>query len=248
MGVSFIICAYNEEKYIFHCLHSIKQACVQHMETHKYFKHEIILVDNNSTDWTVQQATYVGVLFHGPIKGIQVISETKQGIAAAREAGRKKAQFEILVFLDADTIMPGPQWIEEMLRTMSKPNVVACSGPIHYYDGGKFVNFGEKIFYPIARLLSHKMPTLQGGNYAIKNYACVEGFDTNLEYWGEDTAAAIQARKHGKVILNPKMVMHASARKFKQDGLFKTIGLYILNHFYLNIRGKPFNKEYKNFR
>ncbi len=45
MKISLVICAYNEEKYIGACLESV-------LKNAKEKLHEIIVVDNNSTDKT----------------------------------------------------------------------------------------------------------------------------------------------------------------------------------------------------
>lgn len=58
---------------------------------------EILVVDNDSTDQTAQIAS---------ASGARVIHEPEHNIAAVRNAGAKAASGEVLVFLDADTLVP----------------------------------------------------------------------------------------------------------------------------------------------
>ncbi len=58
MHVSIIIPAFNEERLIESCLHSIREALS--FSQHFNFTHEIIVVDNNSTDSTASLAKAAG--------------------------------------------------------------------------------------------------------------------------------------------------------------------------------------------
>ncbi|MBN1797655.1 MAG: glycosyltransferase [Spirochaetales bacterium] len=85
--VSVIIPTLNQEKLIGKCIESL--LCQSYQQS----LIEIIVVDNGSTDKTVDIAKKY------PVK---LISETKKGPAAARNAGIKIATGEILIFLDHD--------------------------------------------------------------------------------------------------------------------------------------------------
>lgn len=94
MLVSIIIPCYNVENYIAACIESaLKQT---HPET------EIICIDNNSTDKTVETLRSYKAKY--PEK-IQLLSETKQGAPAARNLGLQAAKGEWIQFLDADDIL-----------------------------------------------------------------------------------------------------------------------------------------------
>lgn len=86
--ISVIIPAYNEEEYLKKAVHSVKNQT--------YPNKEIIVVNNLSDDKTGEQVkpyTY----YHVYLK--------KKGVSIARNTGVKLAHGEILVFLDADSIM-----------------------------------------------------------------------------------------------------------------------------------------------
>ncbi|MCC6915927.1 glycosyltransferase [Nitrosomonas sp.] len=94
MHISFIIPAFNEAQLIEPCLRSIADAVAVN-QSYGY-THEVIVVDNNSTDNTAQLAAQ---------SGARVVFEPVNHIARARTAGANAAEGEWLVFMDADCLM-----------------------------------------------------------------------------------------------------------------------------------------------
>lgn len=91
--VSIIIPAYNEEQYIDETLRSIDNH-------HPPLPYEVIVVDNNSTDRTIEKAKS---------HGVSVISCLDGTIAAVRNYGVKVSRGKYLIFLDADVLVT-EQW------------------------------------------------------------------------------------------------------------------------------------------
>ncbi len=58
MHLSIVIPAFNEEQLILECLNSIRESVNAHRKPG--FTHEVIVVDNNSTDKTAELAMQVG--------------------------------------------------------------------------------------------------------------------------------------------------------------------------------------------
>jgi cellulose synthase/poly-beta-1,6-N-acetylglucosamine synthase-like glycosyltransferase len=112
--VSIIIPAYNEEKVVANCIKSI--------ESSKYRNFEIILVDDGSTDNTLQ----VMKRYANPPR-VQVISQANSGKAAALNRGFQQARGEILFFVDADGIFT-QSTIREMLNGFTSEKVGAVCG------------------------------------------------------------------------------------------------------------------------
>jgi glycosyltransferase involved in cell wall biosynthesis len=87
--ISVIVPVYNEVKHIRETLEAIKNQV--------YANIELIVVDNGSTDGTGEIAReYTS----------KVIREERQGISIARNRGAAEATGNIIVFVDADTIVP----------------------------------------------------------------------------------------------------------------------------------------------
>ena len=93
LDYSFIIPAFNEERYLAPTIESLKLC----LEAEDSYLGEIIVVDNNSTDNTGKIARQLGC---------KVVFEPLNQIARARNAGAQEAKGNFLFFLDADTILP----------------------------------------------------------------------------------------------------------------------------------------------
>jgi glycosyltransferase involved in cell wall biosynthesis len=94
MHISIIIPAFNEERLIGQCLQSVADAMVANQAYG--FTHEVIVVDNNSTDDTARLAEQAGA---------QVVFEPINQIARARTAGAAVATGDWLIFMDADCLL-----------------------------------------------------------------------------------------------------------------------------------------------
>ena len=90
--ISFIIPAHNEERYLGRTLQSIG-----HAATAIGLPHEIIVVDDASTDATAHLAA---------AGGARVLQVQLRQIAAVRNAGARVASGSTFFFVDADTVVP----------------------------------------------------------------------------------------------------------------------------------------------
>ena len=113
MELSIVIPAYNEEKYIGAAIESVQ----------KYGNgvcKEIIVVDNASTDRTVQIAN--------GYPGVRVVSESKKGTGHARERGFRESTGDVICFIDADTRLR-PASTRRVARALGDSLVGCISGP-----------------------------------------------------------------------------------------------------------------------
>lgn len=90
--ISIVIPAYNEE-----ALLGATIEAVRHAATSAGLPYELIVVDDASTDRTAEVARGFGAT---------VVSVAVRQIAAARNAGARVARGELLIFVDADTLVP----------------------------------------------------------------------------------------------------------------------------------------------
>ncbi len=112
MQATVVIPALNEEEFIGDCLRSIRAQTLPPAE--------IIVVDNGSTDRTVEIARKFADLVL-ILPGLSLWEMKQRGVEAAKSP--------IVVTTDADTVAP-PEWLEKLLRHFSDPNVVAVGGPV----------------------------------------------------------------------------------------------------------------------
>lgn len=119
MHLSIVIPAFNEEQLILDCLNSIAESI--HANAKPGFTHEVIVVDNNSTDKTAQLARQTGA---------QVVFEPINQIGRARNTGAAAAGGDWLLFVDADSLL-NPGMVADILRMIESGQYVGCGSVMH---------------------------------------------------------------------------------------------------------------------
>jgi len=119
MHLSIIIPAFNEERLITQCLESVSESLRANQKPD--FTHEIIVVDNNSTDKTGELAQ---------ISGAQVVFEPINQISRARNAGATMAKGDWFLFVDADSLL-SPGMIADILALIDSGQYVGCGSLMH---------------------------------------------------------------------------------------------------------------------
>jgi len=183
IDISIVIPAYNEENHIAKLVKAIKQSVSQ-------LQYEIILIDNGSTDKTKEIAYKYNV---------QVFSIPKNTVSFARNMGVKKANSQIIAFLDAD-IRITKSWGDEIKKK------------IHHIMNGNVVT-GSRCVIPekpscieknwFGPLSKKNVSYINSGNLIMsKNiFYQVGEFDELLET-GEDYEFSMRATKKGIAIVN----------------------------------------------
>jgi len=115
MMLSVVVPAYNEEKYLPKSLAALK-------DTLRSMPHEIIVVDNESTDATRDVLANFGV---------RIVNESVHNIARVRNTGAEAADGEVIVFIDADTVVR-PGVFEKIRESMSNDKCVGGSVKVEY--------------------------------------------------------------------------------------------------------------------
>lgn len=162
-SVSIVIPAYNEEAGIRHCLVAAIEQTVP--------AHEIVVVDNRSTDGT--RAAVEAMIAAFPDAHIRLIEQgAEQGITPTRNAGFDAATGTVIGRIDADTAL-SPNWVEQVQLAFSTGDFVAASGPVEYYDMPmrRFGHHADDTFRKLQVKLAGDYVFLFGTNMAITKEA-----------------------------------------------------------------------------
>jgi GT2 family glycosyltransferase len=181
--ISFIVPAYDEERLLgatLRAIHGAARVCGE--------AYEVIVADDASTDRTAEVAAS---------QGARVVGVAHRQIAATRNSGAREAQGEVLVFVDADTIVD-----ETVLRSALS---VLRSGAV---GGGAAVRFdGSLPFY--ARILTpllvaiFRIAGLACGCFVFCTRAAFEaagGFDEKL-FGAEELAMSRALKRQGRFVV-----------------------------------------------
>lgn len=107
--VSIIIANYNGHKHLDTCLSSLLQTC--------YNNYEIIVVDNNSNDNSVELINYYQNILQDKLQLISLSENT--GFTGGNNIGLSKAKGEYVMFLNNDTKVSS-KWLTELVNVMEK--------------------------------------------------------------------------------------------------------------------------------
>ena len=223
MRFSVIVCAHNEARYLPACLHSLL--------SQTRLPDEIVVVNNASTDATRAVALEV--------PHVRVVDEPRKGLVIARDTGRRFTQGDVLVYLDADCRTP-LTWLERIeARFAADPALLALSGPYRFYDwdwwGRLLIRAYDFTLAPATQLLVKHLlrigTVFYGGNFAVRREALeqIGGFDTSIEFHGEDTNLGRRLFAVGRVGLFHDCYLHTSARRYVAMGKGAVFRLYVRN-------------------
>jgi len=227
-SLSIVIPALNEAKNIKECLRTLKEQDYQG-------EHEIIVVDNNSTDNTGDIAREMGA---------KVILETKPGVIFARETGTRFAQGEIIVQTDADTTFR-PDWLTTIVKTFeANPQAVGVVGSFRFNGGPWWGKPFTWLLFGITSLI-HKicgrLIYMPGANTAFRRSAW-HGYDTKLDQGGDEIAFLKELKKEGEVIFLCHNPVLTSPRRLSKGLLYNIfvilIFYYIIDYTFRRLTGR----------
>lgn len=115
LSVSILVGTYDRPDNLERCLESL---CNQ--QTHRTL--EIIVVDNHPGSGLTAPVV-------AAFPGVRLITESRQGVAYARNAGIRASQGQIIVTTD-DDIYAQPDWLEKLIAPLAQNEVAAVTGNV----------------------------------------------------------------------------------------------------------------------
>lgn len=231
--VSVIIPTLEEEKYIGKTLSSLIQFAP---------KIEIIVVDGCSIDRTVEIAKH----FADKVYNIE-----ERGISKAKNCGAKHAEGEILVFLDADVIVPH-DFLEKVLMTFENCHIVAATCrnmPVR-------PKFSEFIYFFLFNLLTRFSVAVlpktrfkygsRGEFIAVRRseFFKVGGFNEKIACL-EDYDITFRLSKLGKFAFIEGLTVYESMRRIRRIGLLMITNVWTTELLSWLVYGAPKSKVWE---
>lgn len=201
--VSVVIPCYNEESSIAHCLAALATQEPQALE--------VIVVDNNCTDRTVEIAKRFSF--------VSIITETTQGMTPARNAGMAAAKGDVLARIDADTIVH-TGWVAAIQSIFSDEAVAAATGPVQYHDmpAKRTGQFFDQEIRAALDTVARDYRFLFGSNMAVRRdvWHTIAPELCNDDALHEDIDIALHIHEKGGLIkYDRSMVAGMSARRLE---------------------------------
>jgi glycosyltransferase involved in cell wall biosynthesis len=222
MTISIIIPAFNEERFLPATLRHVHQAA-EHLEVVPDRRVEIIVVDNASSDRTAEIAL---------ASGAKVIAVPEHNIAQVRNAGANAAAGDLLIFLDADTLIPEVA-LSRIVQAMQDRACLGGAVDIDYRPARTSI----RVYLRLWRLIGLTLGMAQGALQFCRRDAfwTLRGYDETI-YMGEDVDFYGRLNKlakgrgqHLRFLRDIQVV--ASCRRFDQWPTLRT--LIKTNPFYI---------------
>jgi glycosyltransferase involved in cell wall biosynthesis len=203
--ISVIIPAHNEEAYLDRTLQALGR------QNYKWF--EIIVVANGCTDQTAEVA-------RGRCQRLIVLSQKSLGVA--RNLGARMARGELLLFLDADTLLE-PMALRRIAADFSRND---AAGTLKGRPDGNRPAY--RVLYGLKNLV-HRLDLHPGSSGVIlcwkQHFMQVGGFDERLEV-RENSELMKRLRRFGQYRYIADVTATTSMRRYQRCGMRCVVWLW----------------------
>jgi cellulose synthase/poly-beta-1,6-N-acetylglucosamine synthase-like glycosyltransferase len=187
--VSILVPAFNEAEVIAKALSSLSGG--------DYPSHEVIVVDDGSTDGTGELVEGLG------LPGVRLVRQPNSGKAAALNAGLAVAKGEVIVTVDADTVFE-EDTLRRLVEPFADPGVGAVAGNTKVGNRKGLLGTWQHIDYVTGFNLDRRlyvvlqaMPTVPGAVGAFRREAIEVGGGFSPATLAEDTDLTITIGRAG---------------------------------------------------
>ena len=242
--LSIIIPTFNEEKYITYLLDSIF--------AQSYRNYEIIIIDAQSTDGTMKVLRRIaGSLsqssFAVPFSFHQV---GFRNVSRQKNFGASFAKGSVLLFIDADMILPNPHFLYRMMKDMENSAIVAatcCLNSTNQKAKYRIADFFLNSF--ISALNKSGFAVARGGIQFVRRFAFdrIHGFNERSAV-AEDIEFSRRVSRYGKIFYDGKVFALESDRRYRKEGYVRTILSWSINGIWCFLFQKSLYKRWKPVR
>ena len=211
MNLSIVIPAYNEEKYLPATIDALTGALGSIRSA------EIIVVDNESTDKTREIAESYEA---------KIVIEHEHNIGKVRNTGGDSATGDLLVFLDADTLVK-PGLFEKIIDAMADPRCIGGSVAVEYeeFSKRKWARFYLSMFQFWGRFLKMRQGALQFCRSEV--FRELKGYDEGI-YVGEDIEFhwrldKLASQRDGFTVFIEDRPVRTSSRRLDKMSLWRAL-------------------------
>ena len=223
--ISIIIPCYNVEDYIAECLDSVF--------SQDYPNFEVIVVDNNSTDSTVD----IIKSYKNKFSNIILLKEKNKGASYARNTGLCNAKGKWIQFLDADDLIHSNKLSHQYKLTLKDPPFIA-GNYLRKSDLGKYAEIkignSENNF---VNLFNSRLG-ITSSNLFNKFYL------KKVNYWNPVLESSQEADLMFRILkLNPNPFLDNFSKTIKRDRLYGQISAMTRSNYcrYYNLRIEIYN-------
>jgi len=216
--ISIIVPTYNESELLPTLLNSIK--------AQTYTDYEIIVADNNSTDNTIEIAkSYAATITSGGLPG------------KGRNCGAAVANGELLLFLDADVILP-ETFLADIIAEFEAGNYSVATCQIEALSDRKVDYMMHQIYNYFMRATARIHPFAPGFCILVDRniHNIAGGFDEDI-LLGEDSEYVQRISKMGSFGVLLSHMIPVSVRRLDRDGRLNVAAKYILAGIYMSVIG-----------
>jgi len=194
--ISFIIPAWNEETVLGPTLEALSVA-----RRHLAEPSEVVVADDSSTDRTAEIARQ---------RGARVVSVPHRQISVTRNAGAQEARGDLLIFIDADTLVT-PQAVRAAIEAV-RAGAIGGGCAIRYSG---WIPAYLRVFVPMEVWLARRIGIAFGCFLFCTREAfeAVGGFDAAL-YATEEVTISLALQRQGRFVCLRECVM-TSGRKLR---------------------------------
>jgi glycosyltransferase involved in cell wall biosynthesis len=218
MKFSLIVPACREAGYLRRALLAIKRQ--------NYEDYEVIAVVPPFKDETERVAKeYADV----------VVFDEGAGPGVARNLGAVVSTGDVLIFLDADVVIP-PDFLRSLNKVFSRSKPKLVIPKLYVYDGdvrGGLLHAALSLFNRVTGFSCGSITVIRRDAFFK-----LGGFKP---IFGEDTELSLRARKalrRGEATRQPRLVAYTSSRRVRRAGLVKLLTFWVLYNMRLFLLGR----------